>query len=175
MASPLSHLPRVALAHTPTPLVKPARLSAALGIDLWIKRDDATGGAEAGNKIRKLEWLLADALASGASTVITCGGLQSNHARATALAAASLGLASILYLRTAGHDGGPREPPNPPRRPPVAPGMPPARRSRATSCSTGSRAPRSASSRRSSTVTGTGSWPTPPARSPRRSPRARRT
>ena len=100
MTALLARLPRVALAHLPTPLVKPARLSAALGVDLWIKRDDATGGAEAGNKIRKLEWLLADAVAKGADTVITCGGLQSNHARATALCAASLGLSSILYLRT---------------------------------------------------------------------------
>jgi D-cysteine desulfhydrase len=100
MASALSHLPRAMLAHLPTPLVQPRRLAASLGVDLWVKRDDATGGAESGNKIRKLEWLLADALSRGAGTVITCGGLQSNHARATALCAAWLGLSAILYLRT---------------------------------------------------------------------------
>jgi D-cysteine desulfhydrase len=97
----LSSLPRLPLAHLPTPLVKPERLASSLGIDLWVKRDDMTGGPEAGNKIRKLEMLLADALATGNAAVITCGGLQSNHARATAVCAAALGLRSILYLRTA--------------------------------------------------------------------------
>lgn len=91
---------RLHLAHLPTPLVQPERLAQAIGLDLWIKRDDMTGGAEAGNKIRKLELLLADALARHADTLITCGGVQSNHARATALLGASLGLASVLYLRT---------------------------------------------------------------------------
>jgi len=93
---------RLPLAHLPTPLQRPRRLVSALGIDLWIKRDDMTGGAEAGNKIRKLEWLLGEALSLECDTVVTCGGLQSNHARATALAAASLGLRAVLYLRT--HD-----------------------------------------------------------------------
>ena len=93
-------LPRLRLAHLPTPLVRPERLARAMGLDLWVKRDDATGGPEAGNKIRKLELLLADAVASGADTVITCGGLQSNHARATAICAAALGLRAVLYLRT---------------------------------------------------------------------------
>ncbi len=92
---------RLFLAHLPTPLVSPRRLGERLGIDLWVKRDDATGGAEAGNKVRKLEYLLADAVARGADTVITCGGIQSNHARATALCAASLGLRALLFLRTA--------------------------------------------------------------------------
>ena len=92
--------PRLFLAHLPTPLQRPQRLADRLGIDLWIKRDDATAGPEAGNKIRKLEYLLADALARGADTVITCGGIQSNHARATALCAASLGLRTLLFLRT---------------------------------------------------------------------------
>jgi len=91
---------RLLLAHLPTPLQSPRRLADRLGIDLWVKRDDATGGAEAGNKIRKLEYLLADAVARGADTVITCGGLQSNHARATALCAASLGMRALLFLRT---------------------------------------------------------------------------
>lgn len=93
---------RQTLAHLPTPIVKPVRLARAIGLDLWVKRDDMTGGPEAGNKIRKLELLLADALDRGADTIITCGGIQSNHARATALAAASLGMRSILYLRVTG-------------------------------------------------------------------------
>jgi len=96
--------PRLRLAHLPTPLQKPERLGQAMGIDLWIKRDDATGGAEAGNKIRKLEFLLAEAQALGADTVITCGGIQSNHARATALSAARLGMRALLFLRTTAPD-----------------------------------------------------------------------
>ncbi len=102
----LAELPRLSLAHLPTPLVKPQRLADALGLDLWVKRDDMTGGPEGGNKIRKLELLLADAVAAGAGTVITCGGLQSNHARATAICAATLGLRAVLYLRTALVDDG---------------------------------------------------------------------
>jgi D-cysteine desulfhydrase len=96
----LAGVPTVALAHAPTPMVRPARLAEALDLDLWVKRDDMTGGAEGGNKIRKLELLLADAARHGAAVVITCGGLQSNHARATAICAASLGLSAVLYLRT---------------------------------------------------------------------------
>jgi len=92
---------RLALAHLPTPIQRPRRLAKAMGADIFVKRDDMTGGAEGGNKIRKLEYLLAAALAEGADTVITCGGIQSNHARATALSAASLGLRAVLYLRTA--------------------------------------------------------------------------
>jgi D-cysteine desulfhydrase len=91
--------PRVALVHGPTPVVKRRGLDALTGVDLWIKRDDATGGAEAGNKVRKLEWLLGDAIAQGADTILTCGGTQSNHARATALVCASLGMACVLFLR----------------------------------------------------------------------------
>jgi D-cysteine desulfhydrase len=91
---------RLHLAHTPTPIQRAPGLAQAMGVDLWIKRDDMTGGPEAGNKIRKLEFLLADAMARGADTVITCGGVQSNHARATALVAASLGLRALLFLRT---------------------------------------------------------------------------
>ncbi len=91
---------RLPLAHLPTPIQRPRRLVEATGIDLWVKRDDMTGGAEAGNKIRKLEYLLAEAISLECDTVITCGGLQSNHSRATALCAASLGLKTILLLRT---------------------------------------------------------------------------
>jgi D-cysteine desulfhydrase len=95
----LDALPRVALAHLPTPLMKIPALDARLGVDLWIKRDDVTAGAESGNKARKLELLLGAALAEGADTVVTCGGIQSNHARATAIAAARLGLKCVLLLR----------------------------------------------------------------------------
>ncbi len=98
---------RLHLAHTPTPIVQPRALAHALGIDLWVKRDDMTGGPEAGNKIRKLEFLLADALRKGADTVVTCGGLQSNHARATAIVAASLGLRCVLFLRVTNRSGAP--------------------------------------------------------------------
>ena len=95
-----SEPPRAALARLPTPLQKLERTSAYLGVDFWIKRDDTTGAALSGNKVRKLEYLLADALASGCDTVVTGGGEQSNHCRATALAAATLGLRCRLLLRT---------------------------------------------------------------------------
>lgn len=91
---------KCSLAHLPTPLEHYPSLDALVGSEVWVKRDDATGGAEAGNKLRKLEYLLADALQRGARAVITCGGLQSNHARATAVAARRLGLQPILLLRS---------------------------------------------------------------------------
>jgi D-cysteine desulfhydrase len=91
---------KLALAHLPTPLFRSDALDALVGTRVWVKRDDMTGGAEAGNKIRKLEYLLAAALEQGADTVITCGGFQSNHARATALLARRLGLRPVLLLRT---------------------------------------------------------------------------
>jgi D-cysteine desulfhydrase len=105
--------PRVALAHLPTPIVRPARLATALDVDLWVKRDDLTGAAESGNKVRKLELLLGDALARGADTVITCGAVQSNHARAAAIACATVGLRVILFLRATelADDGGRGVPP----------------------------------------------------------------
>jgi D-cysteine desulfhydrase len=81
-----------------------------LGVDLWVKRDDATGGAEAGNKVRKLEFLLADAIQRGSDVVLTCGGIQSNHARATALACAALGLGCVLFLRVDGRSSASPEP-----------------------------------------------------------------
>ena len=92
-------LPRLSLCHAPTPLERRPALDAWIGCEIWVKRDDMTGGAEAGNKVRKLEFLLADALTKKATTVLTCGGLQSNHARATALVCASLGLECVLFLR----------------------------------------------------------------------------
>jgi D-cysteine desulfhydrase len=92
---------KLSLAHLPTPLWRSDALDALVGTQVWVKRDDMTAGAAAGNKVRKLEYLLADALDRGATSVITCGGLQSNHARATALFAAELGLGALLFLRSA--------------------------------------------------------------------------
>lgn len=89
------------LARLPTPIEPLDRLSERLGRQLLCKRDDLTGSALTGNKVRKLEFLLAEAIDRGASSVITCGGEQSNHARATALAAARAGLRTHLLLRTA--------------------------------------------------------------------------
>lgn len=95
----LDSLPRVHLAHLPTPLEHAHRLGAALGVPrLWVKRDDATGLAMGGNKARKLEYLMAEALQHGADVVLTTGGAQSNHARMTAAAACRLGMRSLLLL-----------------------------------------------------------------------------
>ncbi len=95
----LDAFPRVALAHSPTPLEPLDRLSEALGGPrLWIKRDDCTGLATGGNKTRKLEFLIADALAHHADAVITFGAIQSNHARQTAAACAKVGLECHLIL-----------------------------------------------------------------------------
>lgn len=92
--------PRVSIAHLPTPLEMLPRLTAHLGgPQLWVKRDDQTGLATGGNKTRKLEFLVAEALARGADTLITCGAAQSNHARQTAAAAARFGLHCTLVLR----------------------------------------------------------------------------
>jgi D-cysteine desulfhydrase len=74
---------RIEIARLPTPCVPLRRLSEMLGVEIHIKRDDLTGVALSGNKVRKLEFVLADALAKKADTVLTCGGAQSNHARAT--------------------------------------------------------------------------------------------
>jgi L-cysteate sulfo-lyase len=98
----LARFPRVRLAHLPTPLEPLPRLGEKLGIDLWIKRDDATGLAGGGNKTRKLEFLLGDAFEQGADVLVTQGAVQSNHVRQTAAAAAAhgLGCAIILEART---------------------------------------------------------------------------
>ncbi len=89
----------VNLGHWPTPLEKLPRLSAELGgPTIWLKRDDCSGLATGGNKTRKLEYLLADALAQDCDTVITFGAVQSNHARQTAAACAKLGLECHLLL-----------------------------------------------------------------------------
>ncbi|HSR31595.1 MAG TPA: D-cysteine desulfhydrase family protein [Anaerolineae bacterium] len=98
---------RYPLANLPTPLERMDRLSKALdGPEIWIKRDDQTGLATGGNKTRKLELLLADALEQGASAVLTVGAVQSNHCRQTAAAAARAGLDCVLVLRG---DAPPRE------------------------------------------------------------------
>jgi D-cysteine desulfhydrase family pyridoxal phosphate-dependent enzyme len=95
----LTSFERVPLAHLPTPLEPLERLSQHLdGPRIFVKRDDATGLALGGNKVRKLEFLLAEARRAGADTLVTVGGLQSNHARQTAAAAARLGLACELIL-----------------------------------------------------------------------------
>ncbi len=95
----LSRFPRLRFAHLPTPLEPMPALSKLLGgPDLWIKRDDCTGLGGGGNKTRKLEFLMADALEQGADTIITQGATQSNHARQTAAIAAKLGFESHLVL-----------------------------------------------------------------------------
>jgi D-cysteine desulfhydrase family pyridoxal phosphate-dependent enzyme len=90
---------RVELAHTPTPLQPLPALSRALGgPEIWIKRDDCTGLAFGGNKARKLEFLVAEARAAGADTLVTIGAGQSNHVRMTAAAARACGLESVSIL-----------------------------------------------------------------------------
>jgi D-cysteine desulfhydrase len=91
---------RLRFAHLPTPIEPLSRLSKHLGgPDLYIKRDDETGLATGGNKTRKLEFLIAEALAQGADHVISTGAAQSNHCRQTAAAAARNGLGCTLVLR----------------------------------------------------------------------------
>ncbi len=92
--------PRIRLATLPTPLEHAGRLSDRWGgPQIWVKRDDLTGFGLSGNKVRKLEFHFAAAREEQADTVITCGAVQSNHSRATALAAARLGYRCVLYLR----------------------------------------------------------------------------
>ncbi|MEM6941248.1 MAG: D-cysteine desulfhydrase [Pseudomonadota bacterium] len=103
----LEKFPRVSLGHFPTPLEPMDRLSALLGGPrLWVKRDDCTGLSSGGNKTRKLEFLMADAVQQGADTIITQGATQSNHARQTAAAAAKLGMGCHILLedRTGSND-----------------------------------------------------------------------
>ena len=98
----LNDMPRLQLGLFPTPIHRLDGLSEALGIDLWIKRDDLTGVGLGGNKVRKLEFLLAEAKAQGAEVVFTTGGAQSNHAMLTAACAAQLGMTPILILKQRG-------------------------------------------------------------------------
>ena len=102
------HPDRVELANLPTPLVRLARLSEHLRGSIWLKRDDLTGLEVSGNKIRKLEYIVADALYGGYDTLVTEGTSQSNHCRATAAACARAGLRCRLLFR-----------PEPPAGPPV--------------------------------------------------------
>lgn len=116
----MANLPRVDLILKPTPLHRLDRMSEALGIDLWIKRDDLTGFALGGNKGRKLEYLIADVLASGADTVVACGAAQSNFIRQLGAACAMFKLrcvAATMHLpyysgagspkgKSLSHDGG---------------------------------------------------------------------
>ncbi len=96
---PTDVLPRVRLAHLPTPIEHLPNLSRYLGgPEIYVKRDDLTGLATGGNKTRKLEFLMAQALEAGADAVITAGAIQSNHARQTAAAARKLGLEPHLVL-----------------------------------------------------------------------------
>ena len=95
----LAKFPRIRITHGPTPLEPMKRLTEALGgPNLWIKRDDCTGLASGGNKTRKLEYLMAEALQQNADTVITQGATQSNHARQTVAIAAKLGMQSHILL-----------------------------------------------------------------------------
>jgi len=94
----LDALPRYPLAHLPTPVEELPRLSSELGRAILIKRDDQTGLALGGNKTRKLEFLVAEALANKADTLLTTGAPQSNHCRQTAAAAARAGMRCVLIL-----------------------------------------------------------------------------
>ena len=94
----LSRFPRIRLAHLPTPLEPMKRLSKELGTEIWIKRDDCTGMSTGGNKTRKLEFLMAEALEQGADMVMTQGATQTNHGRQTAAFAAKLGLDCHILL-----------------------------------------------------------------------------
>jgi len=99
MNGSFKQVPRLRFAHLPTPIDELGRLSKALGGPrIFVKRDDATGLALGGNKTRKLEFLIADALKKGAATIVTAGAAQSNHCRQTAAAAAKFGLDCVLVL-----------------------------------------------------------------------------
>src|SRR5664279_307369 len=102
---PLDAFPRAGLGHWPTPLERCRRLRDALGgpdhcPDIWIKRDDCSGLGLGGNKVRKLDFLLGQALLDGVEVALTRGALQSNHARQTAAACNLLGIACELVLTT---------------------------------------------------------------------------
>ena len=98
----LDSFPKVSLGVFPTPVQRLDRISAKLDTNVYIKRDDLTGLGLGGNKVRKLEYLLADAKEKGAKVVFTTGGAQSNHAMLTAAAAGRLGMKPILILKNRG-------------------------------------------------------------------------
>ncbi len=95
----LKDFPRVHLVKNTTPIHHLKAISRELGLDVYVKRDDLTGFAIGGNKVRKLEFLLGEAISRGADTVITIGAVHSNHALVTAIAARTLGLDVVLVLR----------------------------------------------------------------------------
>ncbi|MFL2838863.1 MAG: 1-aminocyclopropane-1-carboxylate deaminase/D-cysteine desulfhydrase [Pseudohongiellaceae bacterium] len=96
----LNYPSRLSLAHLPTPLTRLERFSVpSSDTEIWIKHDEITGTEVSGNKIRKMEFCLAEARDQGCNTVITCGGIQSNHCRATAVLGARLGIKVHLLLR----------------------------------------------------------------------------
>src|SRR5882724_7182016 len=104
----LSAWPRTLLAQLPTPIHRLSNFAKHTGaIELWIKRDDLTGLAGGGNKTRKLEFLVGDALRNGADTLVTVGAIQSNHTRQTAAAAARSGLKAALLHCSWTKDTGP--------------------------------------------------------------------
>lgn len=94
----LNSVPRCSLCHLPTPLEKLENLSRKLELNVYIKRDDETGLAMGGNKSRKLEFIMADALAQGANSIVTWAGMQSNWCRQTAAAARRVGIQPFLVL-----------------------------------------------------------------------------
>jgi len=98
----LRQFEKVSLGVFPTPIQRLDNISQALGTNVYVKRDDLTGLGLGGNKVRKLEYLLADARRQGARVVLTTGGAQSNHAMLTAAAAAKLGMRAILILKKRG-------------------------------------------------------------------------
>ena len=97
-AAAVDRFPRVLLGHAPTPLDPAPRLGAALGIELWVKRDDCTGLALGGNKVRQLEFHLGEARARGADTVLVTGAVQSNLVRVAAAGARQLGMDAHIQL-----------------------------------------------------------------------------
>lgn len=95
------YFPRIPLGFFPSPIHKLHRLSKELGVNIWAKRDDVSSGlAYGGNKVRKLEWLAADAIRKGCDTLVSIGGVQSNHTRQVTAVAASLGLQSYTVQET---------------------------------------------------------------------------
>ena len=90
---------RFNIANLPTKIEKLERLSNELKSNIYIKRDDQTGSEFSGNKVRKLEYLITDAISKGCNLLITCGGIQSNHFRATVSVATKLGMKSAVLLR----------------------------------------------------------------------------
>jgi 1-aminocyclopropane-1-carboxylate deaminase/D-cysteine desulfhydrase len=103
----LGDRPRARLTTLPTPLESAPRLSRELGVEVWLKRDDVGSLGLVGNKVRKLEFTLGEAVAGGADTVVTLGAPQSNHARATACAAARMGMHAVLVMGGEAPDGPP--------------------------------------------------------------------